>query len=103
MRILLIEADAQLRQQLSLVLQTTGGYEVTPVASAQQAVSPLLSQAFELVLARKDPLVTMPVQLQKIGYGPAPDRLPENCLGWIVQLHPVVGFAEQIRNLWHSQ
>lgn len=101
MQILLIEADAQLRQQLALVLESGGGYGVTPVASAQQAVPLLLSQPFDLAIGRAVCQDQLPVQLARIGFGPAPEEFPRHCLGWVDSVTPLPGFAEQVRQLWH--
>ena len=102
MRLLLIEADRQLCQQLALVLQSGGGYKVTQVSSAQQAVPLLLSQQFDLAVGRAAALCQLPVQLTRIGFGARPDEKPPRCLGWIDSVMPLPGFAEQVRQLWQQ-
>lgn len=100
MRILLIEADSTFCRQLALVLQSGGGYQVTQVPSPQQAVSVLLSQEFDLALGTAEVMAYLPVQLSKIGYGPAPAVPPARCLGWIDSVSPLPGVAEQVRQIW---
>lgn len=102
MRILLIEADRWLCQQLALVLQSGGGYSVTQTSSAQQAVPLLLSQQFELAIGRAAVLSQLPVQLTKVGFGAKPNEKPARCLGWIDSVTPLPGFAEQVRQLWQQ-
>ncbi|GGD62408.1 response regulator [Lacimicrobium alkaliphilum] len=102
MRILLIEADAQLREKIALVLHSGGGYEVTQASSSQQAVALLLGQQFDLAVGRASVISQLPVQLPRIGFGAAPDELPPYSLGWIESLQPLPGFAEQVRQLWQQ-
>jgi DNA-binding NarL/FixJ family response regulator len=102
MRILLIEADRLLCQQLALVLQSGGGYKVTQMSSVQQAIPLLLSQQFDLAVGRAAVLSQLPVQLTKIGFATEPDEKPPRCLGWIGSVQPLPGFAEQVRQLWQQ-
>lgn len=98
--ILLIEADSARRRDLALVLETTGGYRVTALPSAEKAVPLLLSAHFDLVVGQSRVLAQMPVDLHKIGYGPRPDIPPPSCLGWVDKLAPLPAFAEQVRQLY---
>ena len=97
--ILLIESDSALRRDLSLVLESTGGYQVKALSSTEKAVPWLLSKHFDVAVGKSPALTRMPVELPKIGYGHRPDRLPQNCLGWIDKLTPLPAFAEQVRQL----
>lgn len=99
LRILLIEPDALLQRELTLVLQCTGGYEVEPRSCVEQALSLLMSRPFALLLARQSVLSRMPASMVKIGYGHLQLPMPEHCLGWIEPLPPLPAFAERVRNL----
>ncbi|WP_102797645.1 response regulator [Bowmanella denitrificans] len=99
MRILLIEQQARLRKDLTLVLQSTGGFDVMDFATPEQAVVAMIARPFDVLLGGQQVLATMPASITKIGYGAAPDTLPEHCLGWVANWQPLPGFAEQVRRL----